>query len=351
MRQLQLVIPWSTILKVLLAVLLTCLVLRLAPLLELLILALLIALTFLPLLQAMEKRRWPRWSGVLLSALLLFGLTISFFALLVPTIGSEGTEVISRLPSFKEQTLRWLPAAGALHDYAARFFSSSNFNNPEPLLKQFVAWGTIALAGLAEFFLVLIVAIYFMADGPRVYRWLLAFLPQVHRRKVRGASNQIVSVVSHYMAGQVITSALCGVYAFIVLALLRVPNAAILAVIAAVFDILPLLGFFLFTIPAVLIALTVSPLTALAVALLYLAYHLVENYFIVPKVYGNALRLSTLTVLVSCLAAAMIAGVVGVIIVLPLVASYPIIEGVWLRPYLGRETVEGHERVDRAAHG
>ena len=52
-------------------------------------------------------------------------------------------------------------------------------------------------------------------------------------------------------------------------------------------------------------------------------------------------------VLLSCLAAGLLGGVIGVIIVLPLVASYPIIEKTWLRPYLERDTVEEHKQIDR----
>src|SRR6266508_919225 len=108
---------------------------------------------------------------------------------------------------------------------------------------------------------------------------------------------------------------------------------------------------FLFTIPAMAMALTVSPGTALLVGALYGVYHLIENYFIVPKVYGDRLRLSTLTVLISCLAAGMLAGVIGVIIVLPLVASYPVLERWWLRPHLEPDTVEKHVAIDTQEHG
>ena len=130
----------------------------------------------------------------------------------------------------------------------------------------------------------------------------------------------------------------------------HVPSAALLAVMAGIFDVLPLIGFFLFAIPAVALAFTVSPMTAAWVAGLYIAYHLLENYFIVPKVYGNRLRLSTLTVLVSCLAAGLVAGVVGVILVLPIVASYPIIERIWLQPYLERGTVQKHAELSEKEH-
>ena len=123
-----------------------------------------------------------------------------------------------------------------------------------------------------------------------------------------------------------------------------------LAVIAGVFDILPLIGFFLAIIPALIVAVAVSPVTAGVVLVLYGAYHLIENYFIVPKVYGNRLRLSTLTVLVSCMAAALVAGVVGAIVILPIVASYPIIERIWLRRHLETDTVSQHAQIDAEEH-
>ena len=73
-------------------------------------------------------------------------------------------------------------------------------------------------------------------------------------------------------------------------------------------------------------------------------------FYIGPKVYGGVLKLSTLTVLISCLAAGMLAGAIGIIIVLPIVASYPIIERYWLKPFLERDTVSKHDALDRRAH-
>jgi predicted PurR-regulated permease PerM len=202
------------------------------------------------------------------------------------------------------------------------------------------------VVALFEFFMVLIFAIYFVADGERLYRWLVAFLPEKDRRKMAAASDEFASVASHYIIGQLITSALCAAYAFGVLQVLHVPNAALLAIIAGIFDVLPLIGFFLFTIPAVAVALSVSPTTAGIVAILYGAYHLFENYFIVPKVYGDRLKLSMLAVLVACLSAGLVAGVVGVIIVLPLVACYPVIERYWLRRHLQPDTVDKHVALE-----
>jgi len=348
--RIEVTVSWTTILKVLLACLLVYLAVRLWPLAELLLLALLIAIAFRPLIQWTQRRRWPKWAGVLLCAILLLGSTALVVVFLAPTIASEGSALLKQLPDLKPQVLNRLPPSGPVRDLANELSSPAALSNLKPLLKSLASWGATALEGLIGFFVVLIIAIYFLADGEGVYKWLLAFLPEAQREKMAIAGEEAAVVVGHYMVGQLITSVLCAAYAFGVLAILHVPSAALLAVLAGIFDVLPLVGFFLFAIPAVAIALTVSPMTALVVGGLYVAYHLIETYFIVPKVYGNRLRLSTLTVLVSCLAAGMVAGIVGVIVVLPIVACYPIIERIWLQPYLERGIVQKHARLSSEKH-
>jgi predicted PurR-regulated permease PerM len=350
-REVEFTISWTAIAKILLAILAAYLLVRLWPLIELLLLALLLAIAFNPLAHWTNKHHWPHWATVLLCAGILFGFVALLVIILIPTFTGQGGSMIQSLPSLRDQWVAMLPQSGPVREIANQFLNSPAFGDPEPLLKQFFAILTVALSGVAQFFLVLIVAIYFIADGPRVYCWLIAFLSRVDRRKMDSAAVEITSVVGHYIIGQLITSFLCGLYAFIVLALFHVPNAGFLAIIAAIFDVLPLIGFFLFTIPAMAMALTVSPVTALLVGALYGIYHLIENYFIVPKVYGDRLRLSTLTVLISCLAAGMLAGIIGVIIVLPVVASYPVLERYWLRPHLESDTVEKHETFDTQEHG
>lgn len=347
-RKLEITISWVTILKVLAAVLLACVALKLWPLLELLFLSILIAITLFPILQWLRRHGWPDWCGLLLIGLFLFVSVGLFAGLVIPTIGNEGAEIIKKLPSFQQGMVPRLP--GPLRDSANKLFESASFSDPAPLLKQFLAWGTVAVQSLGQFLLVLVLAVYFVADGQRVYRWMLAFLPETQRNKVSQASTEIEDVVSSYMIGQLITSLLCGAFVFTILTVLHVPSAALLSVIAAVFDVLPLIGFFLSIIPAVIIAASVSPGTAGLVFLFYGVYHLVENYFIVPKIYGNRLRLSTLTVLVSCMAAGLLGGVAGVIIILPVVASYPIIERIWLRRHLEADTVAQHDRIDAEEH-
>ena len=76
-----------------------------------------------------------------------------------------------------------------------------------------------------------------------------------------------------------------------------VPAALLFALLAGMFDFLPVVGFLLSAAPAILLALTVSPAVAGGVALFYVAYNAVENYYIQPKVYGREMQLSSLVVI------------------------------------------------------
>jgi predicted PurR-regulated permease PerM len=108
------------------------------------------------------------------------------------------------------------------------------------------------------------------------------------------------------------------------------------------------IGFPLSAVPALLLAFSVSPKTALLVFLFYVAYHTVENYFLSPWAYGDRMKLSNVAVILSFVVGAELAGVIGALIALPIAALYPPIERIWLREQLGNEVVEEHRAIEQA---
>lgn len=343
-------VSWTTMAKVVAFVLLVTVVGKLLPLLGMVAIALFIAITMAPLAEGAIKRGAPKWLGVSTCAVILLGSVGAFLFFVIPLAGSQLGTLIKALPSFKEHVLKGLASSGWAHDVASGLLASPAFNDPAPLMNQLWNWGTVALESMVQFILILIIAVYFLSDGKRVYEWLLAFLPARQRQRVAQAVPEIEAIIFSYMGGQLVTSVLCAGYVFTVLTLLHVPNAVLLAVMAGIFDVLPIVGFFLAVIPAAAMALAVSPTACLMTIGLYTLYHFLENYLLVPWVYGNRLRLSGLTVFLSCLAAGMVAGIIGVIAVLPLIASFPIIERIWLRPVLGPATVDTHEEILEREH-
>jgi predicted PurR-regulated permease PerM len=342
----EMTISWRTILKVLSAIVLSFVAFELRYLCADLLLALIISITLWPVVSWSRRHHWPEWISVTCTTLILLGAIALGLGLLIPTVTHQAAALVESLPKLKDELVKFGPAQGAVHNLTEDLLASPMFSDSKPLVDQIVAFGGIAFKGIVEFLVIVITAIYFLSDGEHVYRWLMAFLPVRHRMKLKTAAPEVAGVVSAYMGGQLVTSLLCGIYVFCVLTLMHVPNATLFAVLAAFCDVLPLIGFFLALIPAIAAAAFVSPMTAVTVGLLYTVYHLFENYFLVPRIYGRRLGLSSLTVLVCCMMAGVVAGVIGIILILPIVASYPIIERIWLRRHLEPDTVEKHDALE-----
>ena len=340
---LDLHIPVVTFLKVFVALVSAYAIYVLWPLLQLVFLALFLAVTlnsFVDWLGGKGMKRWLSLWLVIGGLLTLLGVGV---ALLVPALIDQASSFSHHLPQLREDALNQLPVNSGIRHNIENLLESPSWSEASTWLGRCLSAGGIALDGLSKIALVLVIALYLLIDGGKTYEWMLAFFSPLHRRKLRVTAQEISKVIFGYVTGQVITSLLVMIYAYLVLSLLHVPGALMLAILAGVLDILPIVGFIMSTAPAFLLALSVSPKTAAMVLILFLAFHALENYFIVPKVYGKNLRLSTLTVLLGLLAGVLLAGIPGALAALPVIASYAAIERIWLKPYLRDGVSEKHD--------
>ena len=343
-------LPVATIVKVLITLALVWALLRVVPTLMLLLFAILLAITLSPLVERLEKRGVSRGLGVAIvtAAIVLIGAAIA--VALVPPLVTQTAAVVDNFHSLKSRVQSRL---GADHPVMARLVTQvlDLPDSPEVAksLKRPLFWGQFAVETLVGGAMVFIIALYLLAEGKRTYAWLLAYVPRRHRRKMELMLPEVSQVVIAYVQGQLITSALIGAFSLAVLTILHVPAAVPLAALAAICDVLPVAGVIVSTVPAMLVALSVTPWTALAVLGLYLGYHALENSVIIPRVYGKRLRLSTPVVLVALLVGGSLYGVAGAVLVLPFVAAYPIVERVWLHEYLSDEVVADHAVLEKAA--
>ncbi len=349
-QRLELHIPWVTFIKVFVAALTAYAIYVLWPLL-LVFLALFLAVTLHAFVDWLDGKGMPHWASLLTVIGGLLSAMIISLALIVPTLVDRGTSFSQKLPQLYEEALKQLPVTGAMRLNITHLVGSANWSEAYTWLGNFWSAGGIALSGISEVVLMLVIALYLVIDGSKTYEWLLAFFSPLKRAKLRLTSGEISEVIFGYVTGQFITSALVTVYAFAVLALLQVPGALMLALLAGMLDVLPILGFIMATVPAFLLALSVSPRTALIVVGMYVLFHAVETYYIVPMVYGKHLRVSTLTVLLGLLAGMLLAGIPGALAALPILASYAAIERIWLKPFLRDGVSEKHELQKDQAFG
>jgi predicted PurR-regulated permease PerM len=197
-----------------------------------------------------------------------------------------------------------------------------------------------------------ILTLYLLIEGRATRDWLMAYVPASRRARVEQTLAECQRVIFAYVAGNVVTSVLATVFVLVVLSVLKVPAALLLALAAGVCDFIPVLGFIVSSVPAILLAMTVSSTAALIVAAAYVGYHTAENYLISPWAYGDRLKLSNVAVVLAFVVGAEVAGVIGALIALPVAAIYPAVERIWLRDALPEDTVREHKAIEqRAANG
>lgn len=336
-------LPFATIGKVLFVGFLIWAFFKLATVITLMLVAIVLAIAFEPLVEGLERLRLPRWAAATIVVFVMLVAVGGFLAVSGASLASQGRLVLTRLLDIEKDLVRRMPP------YLARAIRRGSSSAPDAsdLAGYAVAIGAAAANALLMIAVASILTLYLLIDGRRTWEWVVAYVPPRNRQRAQRTAEAARRAVRSYVAGNVATSIFASVVVFVALSLLRVPAALLLALLAGVCDFVPVLGFAVSAIPAILLALTVSTGTGIAVAGVYLGYHLAENYFIGPKVYGGQLRLSNLAVLLAFAVGAELWGIVGALLALPVAAMYPVVEDIWLGQYLGRHAVETHKRLDR----
>ena len=186
-----------------------------------------------------------------------------------------------------------------------------------------------AILGVATVF---VLTGYFMAALPRLRERATVLLRPDIRERAEPVIELALVRIGGYVAGNAITSGICTLAVTIGLIVLRVPFAIPLGIWAGFADLIPMVGSYAGAIPAIVIALFVSPMTGLLTALFFVAYQQFENYVLVPRVMRNAVHLSMAAVIVSTLIGATLAGFAGALLALPVAATIKVLViEIWLK--------------------
>ena len=174
---------------------------------------------------------------------------------------------------------------------------------------------------------VVVFTIYFMADMPRLRQNVIRLFPKARRAQAGRVADVMVDKVGSYMIGNLLISLVAGLASFAVFAILGVPFAVPLAFVVAVCDLIPMIGATLGAVICVLAALLTTELwpTTVVVAIFFVVYQQVENYFIAPRVLRSTVSLSAAAVLLAGLIGATVLGLIGALMAIPVAAALKVI--------------------------
>ena len=181
------------------------------------------------------------------------------------------------------------------------------------------------VAGLGGIILVGVLTFLILLEGPGLVQGTLARLPDDRRRRVRRILDDVSRSVIGYVLGNAATSVIAGAVCLITLLILGVPFAVVFGVWVALVDLLPLVGGLLAGVPTVVFAALHSPSAGIVTLIVFLVYQQIENHILNPVIMSRTVRLNPLWVILSVLAGAQLASILGALLAIPIAGAIQVI--------------------------
>lgn len=319
-------ISTGTIFRALLIILGCWLLYLVRDIIALLFISLVIVSAIEPVVNWMHEKKIPRSLGVIIVYLLLFsiiGLSISF---LIPPLTEQFQDLYHKLPEYSQNIEQSLQG---VKDY---FQAQGNMLNIQELISQssssFSEISGNIFSKTVGFFsgfisaIVIFALVFYMAvkqDG--ISNFVALVVPEKHKEYALSLTSRIKTKIGKWMTGQLFLMLIIFVLDFTGLYFIGVPYALSLAIFAGLMEIIPYVGPIVSAIPAIILGLTVSPMTGLLVLILVFAVQQFENHIIVPQVMKKALGLNPIAVILSLLIGLKLGGVLGTILAIPIATA------------------------------
>src|SRR5687768_13546738 len=254
------------------------------PVLLLILISLVLMIGLLPYVEAMVGRGVPRPLAVILILVGILAAISVLLGALVPAMLEEFRSVRDNLPDSAREVEILAARLGfevELQQRAREFDWNELFSGNEAL-----DYGQQVLATTLSLITIGAMTSYLLADTPRLGAFVRQFIPAHQQEDAERLFLSLTRVVGGYLRGQFITSLSIGVFTFVLLTVVGVSNPLAFAMLAAMADVVPLVGALIATAPPVAAALQQSAGHAVVVLAGMIAYQQFEDRYLAPRVYG-----------------------------------------------------------------
>ena len=293
-----------------------------------LVTAIVIASAMEPAINFLTKRRIHRVLSVILMYLFVASVFLTVLFVFVPPLLGDAANFLSRLP----QTLSAINISDATHgilpwgNVGDQISSADLLRNISETLSDTTGGVFTTLSaffgGLTSFILIVVFSFYFSVQETGVDDFLRVVTPIKEQAYVLSLWKRSQEKIGKWMQGQLILGIIVGILLYLGLVILGIPNALLLAVIAGLFELIPVFGQILAAIPALMIGFSDGGVTALLlVAGLYLVVQQFEAHLIYPVVVKKVVGVPPLLVIIALIVGAKLAGFLGILLSVPIAAA------------------------------
>ncbi|WP_426185471.1 AI-2E family transporter [Microbacterium sp. TWP3-1-2b2] len=319
-------------LGVLVALLIGAIVGQLATVLIYVGVALFLALGLDPIVVFLEKRM-PRGAAV---SVVVAGVLIIFAGILlaiVPILVRQIANLIEDAPKMIDDVMNSDWFAQVTGQYGAEIEDAANgavefIQDPDNLGQiggGLIAVGSGIASGITGVTIVLILTLYFMASLRSMKRIAARFVPAYRRPGFSELLEDVSTAVGRYVIGQASLASINAVLTIIVMSIIGAPVPALLALVAFIGSLIPLVGTLSASIIISLICLIDAPITALIAAIYYLIYMQIEAYVLSPRIMSRAVSVPGAIVVIAAVGGGALGGILGALVAIPVTASIIII--------------------------
>ncbi|MGI9181412.1 MAG: AI-2E family transporter [Longimicrobiaceae bacterium] len=287
-------------------------------------LALVLALAMNAPVTWLEQRRVPRTAAALLVFVVVLAIVVLLGWLTIPRLTRDLVTLVNALPAFATSL------ANRIGDFLGHYPEvQDRLQVEERAISQLVSWSMGVLSGIWRYSfslllllvltLVLVSVVLFMVVNPQpLLAGYIAAMPPHLRDPAMRAFSRASQMVVGWVFSSIIISAMKAIPAYFVLEFLGIPGALVWAVFTFFADLVPRLGFYLMSIPPVLVALSIDPMTALWVGLYYWGISELLGNFVAPRIQSATMQIHPVFLLFITLAMVSAFGLIGAIIATPI---------------------------------
>ena len=287
----------------------------------------LLAIGFSPTVRLIERqtlfpvaaKRYPRWLAILVLYVAILGTLVGIGFLIVPPLAKQARQLWSEVPAMRDRALQFLAGYGIEIDWRSAVSEAPLGGSSDAVGAVFGAAAGVA-GSIFGLITILILTFYLLVEADDLRNSLLRLFPAARRARVAAASRDITVKVSAWLVGQLLLGAVIGGSTAIALWLMGIPFFYVLALIAGVGELIPVVGPILAAIPALAVASTISLKKALVVLVFFVIQQQVENHLLVPKIMERQVGVSAVTVIVALLIGGKLLGIMGAILAIPTAA-------------------------------
>jgi predicted PurR-regulated permease PerM len=267
-----------------------------------------------------RKRRVPRWAAILVLYIAMLLTIAGMLSILLPPLIEQAAALWTALPDLAargQQTLRRWGLSSSKWSWADL---ARSLPSPELAISGIVSALQGLLGVVGTVVTVFVLPYYILIEADDLHATFLQLFPEERRPQVARITRAVTEKVGAWLGGQLLLALVIGSTAALGLKLMGVPYYWVLGLLAAIGEMIPVIGPILAAIPAILVGLTVSTQTGLVVAAYFALQQFIENNFLVPRIMQRQVGVSAITVVAALLIGTELLGFVGALLAVPTAA-------------------------------